>query len=516
MQLTQENKDNHRYLLLGLTLLIVFIIARRAWLNDDAFITLRTVDNFVNGYGLTWNVNEHVQSFTHPSWMFILSGFYFFTREPFYTTIAVGLLFSTLSVYYLLRNFSENLPKILVVATTLMFSRAFIDYSTSGLENPLSHFLIILFFSLLVKNINHLQRKQVVILSAISSLGMLNRLDLFLVFAPSLVFILYKKKDFQTVKDIVIGQLPLLIWLIFSLVYYGYFVPNTAFAKLPSNILKKDLMTQGFTYFFHSLMTDPLTIVMILMPICFGFWQKNKLPVLIGLSSLLYLFYVIWIGGDFMEGRFFTVPLILSLVLFLNLPVMNFRYDYVLIGFILMLGLSIPHHTLTITEAFPGTNNPLSNNGITDERLYYFNSLGLLSRRRQQMDPAHQRKNIGLEIRDQGIPIHISEMVGMEGYYAGPNVHIIDKMGLCDPLLSKLPVDDPVNWRIGHFLRTLPAGYEDTIREDDNLIQDPYLSEYYDKIRIITRGRKFGSERISTIINMNLGKFDHLIEHFTP
>ncbi|MBK7217390.1 MAG: hypothetical protein IPH95_10125 [Candidatus Promineofilum sp.] len=35
---------------------------QRAWMGDDAFITLRTVDNFVAGRGLVYNVGERVQS----------------------------------------------------------------------------------------------------------------------------------------------------------------------------------------------------------------------------------------------------------------------------------------------------------------------------------------------------------------------------------------------------------------------------------------------------------------------
>ena len=42
------------------------LLVRTAWMCDDAFITLRTVDNFVQGYGLVWNVGERVQVYTHP------------------------------------------------------------------------------------------------------------------------------------------------------------------------------------------------------------------------------------------------------------------------------------------------------------------------------------------------------------------------------------------------------------------------------------------------------------------
>jgi arabinofuranosyltransferase len=53
--------------------LVFFVILNRTWMSDDAYITLRTVDNFINGYGLTWNVNERVEVYTHPLWMLSLS-----------------------------------------------------------------------------------------------------------------------------------------------------------------------------------------------------------------------------------------------------------------------------------------------------------------------------------------------------------------------------------------------------------------------------------------------------------
>jgi len=44
--------------------MIVFF--RTAWVCGDAYITFRTIDNLVHGYGLRWNVDERVQAFTHP------------------------------------------------------------------------------------------------------------------------------------------------------------------------------------------------------------------------------------------------------------------------------------------------------------------------------------------------------------------------------------------------------------------------------------------------------------------
>ncbi len=51
------------------------------FLIDDAYITFRTVENFANGFGLTWNVTERVQAYTHPLWMLLTTALYMPTRS---------------------------------------------------------------------------------------------------------------------------------------------------------------------------------------------------------------------------------------------------------------------------------------------------------------------------------------------------------------------------------------------------------------------------------------------------
>ena len=45
-----------------LLILFTFIFLLNAWVCDDAYITFRTIDNFLHGHGLRWNVAERVQS----------------------------------------------------------------------------------------------------------------------------------------------------------------------------------------------------------------------------------------------------------------------------------------------------------------------------------------------------------------------------------------------------------------------------------------------------------------------
>jgi len=90
---------------------------------------------------------------------------------------------------------------------------------------------------------------------------LLCRMDLILLIMPYLGYELYKNKRF--ILSAAGGLLPFLIWEIFSLFYFGYLFPNTAYAKLNTGIAGGELIIQGLYYFYHSIKLDPVTIVII-------------------------------------------------------------------------------------------------------------------------------------------------------------------------------------------------------------------------------------------------------------
>ena len=70
----------------GLTLVGIFagfscFFYFNAFITDEAFITFLTVDNFVRGFGLRWNVAERVQVFTEPLHTLMMSALYWFTHD---------------------------------------------------------------------------------------------------------------------------------------------------------------------------------------------------------------------------------------------------------------------------------------------------------------------------------------------------------------------------------------------------------------------------------------------------
>jgi arabinofuranosyltransferase len=172
---------------LGTALLLSFLwaIVRYAWAAEDAYITLRTVDNFVHGHGLRWNVAERVQAYTHPLWMLVLSAVYAVTREDFLTLVFTCVTLSV-AAFALLQGLARSTMQALACGAILLLSPAYIDFSSSGLENALSHLLLAIFALVYLDGRQDpvgLRRR-----TFVAALCMTNRLDLGLLLLPALAF----------------------------------------------------------------------------------------------------------------------------------------------------------------------------------------------------------------------------------------------------------------------------------------------------------------------------------------
>ncbi|MCX8092966.1 MAG: hypothetical protein N3E50_02215, partial [Candidatus Goldbacteria bacterium] len=211
----------------------MLLIFRTAWISDDAYITFRVADNFINGYGLRWNTEERVQVFTNTLFLFVFIPFYFIFRDAYFVGLLLNFIFS-ISTIILLKKLSDSKEKFLLILSGLCFSKAYIDFSTSGLENPLTFFLIVLFLYVSIK-ITDLNKKWFY-LSLIFSGLFLNRPDAVLIVIPAILFMLYKEKP--PYKFIFYGLIPLFLWEVFSFIYYGFPLPNTFYAKLLTGIDK--------------------------------------------------------------------------------------------------------------------------------------------------------------------------------------------------------------------------------------------------------------------------------------
>ena len=280
--------------LLPFLILLVFavVVLKNAWLSDDAFITLRTVRNWLLGFGPVWNVAERVQTYTHPLWMLALTGAIGLTQEYYFTTLLLACGVSLAALFVLVRYLAADWLAAVLAATILILSKSFIDFSTSGLENPLTHLLLALFFAVYLRSPHG--PRTLFWLALLAALGAVNRLDTILLFAPPLAYAIYRQRGqrWRAVALVALGFLPLVAWELFSLAYYGFLFPNTYYAKLNTGVPLAESIQQGILYLVQTTGTDLLT------------------PVAIGVGVLLPFFAARHDGGDFQGdgGRHRSLP----------------------------------------------------------------------------------------------------------------------------------------------------------------------------------------------------------------
>lgn len=508
----------------GLVVLFVIVLVRTAWVTDDAFITFRTVDNFLSGYGLRWNVHERVQSFTHPLWFGLLVAANWLTGEIYFTSMVFGMLVSTSVVLLYRRLLSPSAAHFTLVVGLILLSRAFVDFSTSGLENPLTHLLLVLFahqFASRRHTVHGLRR-----LFLIAGLAVLNRMDSGLLFAPALLWAARTHGIRATWSAAWRGFAPFALWALFALFYYGSPFPNTAFAKLGDGIDRTAKITSGLTYYANLIDTDPVTAWTIGIGLLLPFLARKRELIPLSMGGLVWMAYVVWIGGDFFAGRMLTPCFLLALI---QLALCVREVDARGVTAALTLGICLSFNQIPpiLSDSSYGARTNLIMNmeqagaldqaleaniairwvqhrGISDERLNYYFSTGLLSPARPPHQPGHFWVDKGLAAAEEGPQVLKAVAIGMLGYYAGPEVKVIDRVGLADPLLARLPAeyhpDHP--FLAGHALRKPPAGYEETVESGINRIEDPAIAEYYDEIALVTQGDLWSLERLSKILEL--------------
>ncbi len=497
--------------------LYVAIVINTAWLSDDAYITFRTVDNFVHGHGLTWNTAERVQSYTHPLWMLLLVPAYWLgnalfglSGEIYYPAIILSILAAAGGAVVFTFGVAGSAYAALAGLLIFSLSRAYVDYSTSGLENPLTHLLLLAFLAMYLHRAG--RTRELLWLSLLASLLALSRLDALLLVAPALGAAVAPalrgpSKSWaaagRLLGSLALGFLPLIAWTVFSVIYYGAPLPNTAYAKLNHELPAGELWHQGLRYLLRSFAEDTLTPVVILaglvVPLVFRQWRAAA----VSLGAALYVLYTVNVGGDFMIGRFLTAPLVCAVAVLTGWPAVKLRESLLMIVVVAILGLRASGSPLFSGPGYSAHFIPAD--GIADERGYYYEQTGLLRAMHRVRLPAHPGVAEGEALRARGGGVYVHRNIGFLGFYAGPQTHLVDELALADAFLARLKPDLSRSRRIGHLYRNLPRGYIETLAGGTNRLADPSLAAFYDQVTLVTRGALFDPARWRAMVVMNFG-----------
>lgn len=505
--------------LLGLVFFICFLIPPVfvGWVDEDALITLRVVDNFLNGYGLRWNTDERVQVYTHPLWMLSFIPLSAVTHYVDVVILMLSLL-CMVGIGYVAWRFSGRNVWVFGLLLFLLSARAVRDFMVSGLENP----MVLLWLTAFVYNWLYPRKNKIewFRMTLFASLAALTRLDVALFFLPVAAYLLYTRFPSVAWRKVLLGASPLLAWFCFSFLYYGFFLPNTYWSKVSPYFSLSDYLAQGDVYALDLVLFSPLTALGLLLGLYLTALMAGRrwhIPhLLMAAGATLYVAYVFRIGGDYMSGRFWGAPYVVFVFVFSDLLR---RYYHAAarvtkIAMICVVTLVAGVDMLSPPQPFRLTQD------VVDERIIRTAScmfcrwktpLHLQPWAQDGMRYQQQAEKQRAEGSTEQL-VGLEGSIGAKGYFAGPDVVIIDFFGLPDVLVARLPVVGKL--RIGHVLHHPPEDYVIARRTGNTEAMHPALREYYKAIRTITSAPVFDAERLKTVVKFQLGYYEPFLEEY--
>jgi len=503
-----ETRQVRRLVTICLTAAFTYIFLANAWLGDDAYITFRVAWNALHGYGPVFNPGERVQAYTHPLWFLVMTAGHAVTREFFFTSLVVSYGFALAAILTVVKS-ARDVAGGAVAFLWLMSSKAFVDYTSSGLEYPLSHLLLALFYVRFFEiGQGPLSARDLRRCGLLAGLAFVNRIDSVVLYAVPLAWLAFRcvrRREGRIAPLVIAFAVPAGAWLLFATVYYGFPLPNTYYAKVATGIPSALLYRQGFAYLINSFGADPVTLGTVAIASVLALRSTMALRTAMA-SSLLYVAYTISVGGDFMSGRFFAMPFLVAVMA--NVHVLrNLEYQRAAGAALLAYNLFMPIVPVKTTASYDAAWPWRSQNGIKDERGHYHQITNVFRYSPFHELPDHTWVREGLSFRNGREKVTVQGSIGFFGLAAGPEKHLVDRNALSDPLLARLPVSPRLYFEFyaGHYFRDIPDGYLETLESGTNRLADPALHQYYDRLNDVLRGPLFSAQRFKSVWYLNAG-----------
>jgi arabinofuranosyltransferase len=481
-------------MLLGFGLYAANVI-RTAWLSYDAFVGLRTVEHLLQGEGLRFNVAERVQTFTSPLWMLLLGGVQLLSGNWYYATLGVSVVLSLAAVSVMAIKVSPSRVGGFALLIVLASSRAFVDYSTSGLELPLTHLLLAVTLAVYVER-ETWGPTDVLRFALLVAFGAINRLDTLLLTGPLLVTAWLQAGPVRAFPWLCLGLVPWLGWELCSLVYYGFPLPLAAYAQRAVSLTLAERLDGGLTTLLDTIAYDPIAVVVVgcgvLAPLLGRAGELTPLSI----GIVLQLGYVVFVSGDEAAGRPMTAPMLVALAALVRAFPAERPGWLVIVAAAVAGSLSLGQRSPLLADSGYGVS--LARADVYDARALAYEWTGLL----RDSAPLRVPDKSPCSAGDEPVRV-IDTEVGLCGFGAPSGQRIVDNQGIVDPLIARL--------RPQQRVRTLPDGYLALLRGEREHLDDPGLDLYVKRLRLVTEGQLLDPERWAAIWELNSGALDGLL-----
>lgn len=458
VQKIQQNRFTLFFVLLLASITFYFYFAFESdRMQDDAFIFFRYAENFINGHGLVFNIGEYVEGYTGFLWLINLIFIARLGLDLISMSSILGILYGfalMIVAVFLARELREkesyqnSMPALysafstfdLFPALLLIFNGAVHYWAGSGMETMMFSYFVLQGIYFYVKyDINGVIKKRTHIFLMLAALtrpeGILVYGVIFLFHWVS--FYINNKRNFSFVKlsflkkdnlqVLGIFLIPNILLIIFRLLYYGYPLPNTFYAKSGTSL---DYLSAGIEYFAEFAAANLFFGIVLLFPVILFRKKKerNKFGLLY-LIVLVYTIYIITIGGDVLPLFRFFIPILPIIFLLFVFSILELKE-------ILFLKLTeeykpILNFSVFVIAAVLGAYNYFSINQTVKEKSELEKSLidkMILSG--EWINKISEKNSTNISVA--------ATTIGALSYYSG-ETRVIDMLGLTDEEIAHNP-----------------------------------------------------------------------------
>lgn len=305
---------------------------------DDAFISFRYAENLVAGHGLVFNPGEWVEGYTNLLWTLLIAGVLALGGDPVIATTIMGLLCLMGVVVATWRLGNEDwLGRAAIIGGPILIAAdaQLILESVEGLETALFALLV----TLGTRSALIGQRRGGGLWFVLACLTRPEGVLIWGMLQSGLLVRAWRSKQLATQAARALKQsIPIILCLIALTVWrlhtYGDPLPNTFYAKTGGLAIPR-----GLTYLWTHISSHPVLWSLATTGAWLSRAQKRTIPLVV--TVVLYLSYVVVVGGDFKPTGRFIIPVLPLLAVLAQGAIAAITASKYRAALLILLGISI-------------------------------------------------------------------------------------------------------------------------------------------------------------------------------